>query len=265
RAVESIGPVTKIVASIEARMTSSRLPGKVLMPAGGEPLLGILIRRLQAVPELSDVVVATTTNNTDDPVASLAEEYGASVFRGDENDVLGRVSGALTSVEANVAVEITGDCPLVDPALVSDCVTRFVSSNGKHRYVANTTGPRLGAPHGLDVQVFAADDLHAIASEVYSPEAREHVSTPFYDPANAARFNPLFVEHFPADLCRRVWISLDYKEDYDLIRAAYETLSMQTPLFGAKSLIDFCLKEQKMTQACLALRGWADGAQKAQA
>src|SRR5579871_4811177 len=110
----------RIVSTIEARMTSSRLPGKVLLPAGGEPLLGILIRRLQAVPELDDIVVATTSNATDEPIVELASRYNVNVFRGSENDVLARVSGALQSYRADVAVEITGDAPLLDSALVSD-------------------------------------------------------------------------------------------------------------------------------------------------
>ncbi len=244
----------KIVATIEARMTSSRLPGKVLMPAAGEPLLGILIRRLKSVSKIDEVVVATTTNATDDPIVATAERYGAAFFRGSESDVLGRVSGALKAFAADIAVEITGDCPLIDPALVADCIERYLAAKGAHCYVANTTGPHLGAPHGLDVQVFTASALHQLAEETFLPEDREHVSMPFYRPENAQRFNPLFVQHFPEDLSRRVWASLDYFEDYCLIRAAHEALSPTAPLFGAQPLIDFCLGQPEMTRACLALR-----------
>jgi spore coat polysaccharide biosynthesis protein SpsF len=252
--------MTNIIATVEARMTSSRLPGKVLMPAAGEPLLGILIRRLKAVPELTDIVVATTINVEDDPIVELAHAYDVAVFRGDELDVLGRVSDALKRARADIAVEITGDCPLIDPKLVSDCIRRYISGKGQHRYVANTTGPQLGAPHGLDVQVFAASDLHDLARYALLPEEREHVSSPFYRPENAGRFRPLFVSHFPESMCRRVWISLDYPEDYRLIRAAHEELSVRAPLYGAQALIEFCLGEAEMTKACLARRGWTGDA-----
>ncbi len=247
----------KTVATIEARMTSSRLPGKVLMPAGGKPMLAILIDRLKLVPELDEIVVATTTNATDDPVAALAAASGVSAFRGSEEDVLGRVSGALVAANAGICVEITGDCPLVDPAIVSSCIGTYRQRADGTRYVANTTGPRLGAPHGLDVQVFDAGALHRIAQTTNDPEDREHVSRPFYAPANAGLYNPTFVEFFPDELSRRVWISLDYRADYDLIRLAYETLHPADSAFGARKIVDFCLAHADMTRACLALRDLA--------
>ncbi len=244
-----------IVATIEARMNSSRLPGKVLMPAGGRPLLQILIERLQHVSAIDGIVVATTTNASDDPVAALSAETGALVFRGSEADVLGRVRGALDFAEADIAVEITGDCPLVDPAMVSRSIDEFCATRDRHHYLANTTGPTLGAPHGLDVQVFEADALREIEAETKDPDDREHVSLPFYRPENAHRWRPRFLDFYPDELCRRVWLSLDYAADYRLIKAAHETLAPSDPLFGAEPLIEFCLNEPELTAACLRLRG----------
>jgi spore coat polysaccharide biosynthesis protein SpsF len=243
-----------VVATIEARMTSSRLPGKMAMPLGNSTVLGVLIDRLKQAPELDCIVLATTTNATDDVLEATARKHGADVFRGSENDVLGRVRGALDSVNADVCVEITGDCPLSDPKVVSKMVQEFRATRGKNIYVANTTGPALGIPSGLDVQVFEADALRTIEAESIDPEAREHVSVPFYRADTAARWKPRFVEFFPADLCRSVWLSLDYQEDYNLIRSIHDELSARNPEFGSREMIDACLARPEATRACLSLR-----------
>src|SRR3989442_6444080 len=100
----------KHVAVVEARMTSSRLPGKVMLPAAGKPLLQVLIERLRGSRSLDGIVIATTMNATDQPIVDLARRLDVSVHRGSEHDVLGRVGGALRAMQADVCVEITGDC-----------------------------------------------------------------------------------------------------------------------------------------------------------
>ncbi len=236
-------------------MTSSRLPGKVLMPAGGKPMLGILLDRLGRVSGIDEIVVATTTNAADDPIADLARTMGAGVFRGSESDVLGRVAGALAAAEADIAVEITGDCPLIDSDLTQACIEAYIASRGRTSYVANTTGPVLGAPPGFDVQVFSAAALAEIAETVHDAEAREHVSIPFYRPENRSRYRPIFLSFFPPETCRRVWVGLDYPEDYALIRACYETLAPGDPFFNASRIVDFCLERRDLTVPCLRRRG----------
>lgn len=243
-----------IVATIEARMTSSRLRGKMTMPMGGKPVLAVLIERLQRVPELDHIVLATTTNATDDVLAKISTDMGARVFRGSEDDVLGRVRGALDSVDATVCVEITGDCPLTDPAMVSAMIAEFMKTRTTNTYVGNTSSPELGVPHGLDVQVFEADALRTIDADYKDPDAREHVSIPFYRPADAPRWRPRHISFFPPELCRRVWLALDYPEDYALLREIYETLVRTNKLFGAKDAIDAALALPDMTRACLARR-----------
>jgi spore coat polysaccharide biosynthesis protein SpsF len=223
----------RVVCTIEARMTSSRLPGKVLMPAGGKPLLQVLVERLRRARSIDCIVLATTINTSDDALAELAAACGISCFRGSEDDVLGRVRGALDAHDAEVCVEITADCPLVDPEMVDAMVASFAETRGRHAYVANTTGPQLGVPHGFDIQVFEADALRAIDDEAHDPEAREHVSLPFYRQESATRWNPRFMSFFPDELCRRVWLSLDYPEDYALIRDVHEALMPTDPHYSA--------------------------------
>ena len=246
--------MTRIVASIEARMNSSRLPGKMAMPMAGEPVLGVLIDRLRLAAGLDHIVLATTDRADDDALEQIALDRGIEVHRGSEDDVLGRVRGALDQAKADVCVEITGDCPLVDPAIVSGLVREFLSTRGDHAYVANTTGPELGVPHGLDVQVFEADALRTIEQEANDAEAREHVSLPFYRADGVERWRPRFVASFPDELCRRVWLSLDYREDYDLIREVHEELLPTGPDYGAQAMIDAALSRPAMTRVCLALR-----------
>src|SRR5579859_1898597 len=112
----------RIVATIEARMRSTRLPGKVLRPAAGKPLLELLIERLRRVSRIDQIVVATTDNPADDMIARLAQRLGVGCFRGSEEDVLDRVLRAAQSVAADLIVEITADCPLIDPEVVGHVV-----------------------------------------------------------------------------------------------------------------------------------------------
>lgn len=108
----------KIVATIEARMTSSRLPGKVLLPALGKPMLHHLVQRLRAAPSIDAIVLATTVNAADDPLVTFARKESIQVYRGSEEDVMARVIGAAEAGGADVIVEITGDCPIIDPDIV---------------------------------------------------------------------------------------------------------------------------------------------------
>jgi spore coat polysaccharide biosynthesis protein SpsF (cytidylyltransferase family) len=118
RGLDYSRPMPRTVATIEARMTSTRLPGKALKEAVGKPMLELMIERLRRAPSLDGIVVATTTNATDDAVEALARRLGVGVWRGSENDVLQRVLDAATHYNIDVIVETTGDCPLIDPAVV---------------------------------------------------------------------------------------------------------------------------------------------------
>ncbi len=115
----------KIVATIEARMTSTRLPGKVLLLANGKSILEHLVLRLKQVKSLDEIVLATTVNQTDECLVKLAKDNSISCFRGSEEDVMSRVIGAGDSSKADIIVEITGDCPLLDPLLVEQAIQMY--------------------------------------------------------------------------------------------------------------------------------------------
>ena len=119
----------KIVAIIEARMTSSRLPGKVMMTVLGKPMLYYLVERLKRVPSIDEIVLATTLNKADDKLIEFAISENISYFRGSEDDVMFRVVEAADSVGADIVVEITGDCPIIDPQIVEQTILMYMANN----------------------------------------------------------------------------------------------------------------------------------------
>jgi len=161
---------------VQARMGSSRLPGKVLADVAGEPMLGLMLGRLQRLPDVADVqlVVATSDRVADDPVAELARDRGIEAVRGPEDDVLGRFVLAHATFPSATIVRLTADCPLADPEIVR------ATLDSHYRYGADYTSNTLVRtfPDGLDVEVLTAAALLAAADEASAREEREHV-TPF--------------------------------------------------------------------------------------
>ena len=162
----------KIIATIEARMTSSRLPGKVLLPAAGKPMLEHLVNRLRAVPSLHGIVLATTVNSTDDELEIFAKRIGIDYYRGSEEDVMARVIGAAESISADVIVEITGDCPIIDPQIVEQTIRVFMANQAD--YVSNAQVRSY--PDGMDVQVFRLTTLQRSAAMTNNALDHEHVT-----------------------------------------------------------------------------------------
>lgn len=164
----------RTVAIVQARTGSTRLPNKVMRTIGDTPMIGVLLQRLSDAKRVDGIVLATTDTAADDCLASYVRGLGYSVFRGSETDVLDRYYGAAREAGADVVVRITGDCPLVDPALVDDVCARFAT--GDVDYASNVDPPTF--PNGLDVEVFAFHVLQRAWKEASRPRDREHV-TPF--------------------------------------------------------------------------------------
>ncbi|HEV2145976.1 MAG TPA: glycosyltransferase family protein [Longimicrobiaceae bacterium] len=208
----------RVVASIEARMGSSRLPGKVLMDVGGVPALGRLARRLRRSEMLDDVVLATSTSPADDELEAWARAEGIAVHRGSEDDVLLRVVEAQRKMSSEVVVEVTGDCTLLDPELVDMGVRTFL---GNECDVVHNVRD-LSFPMGMDVQVFRLRDLEEVERTVDDPAVREHVSLYFYEHPERYRAFQLFAPrrwHAPG-----YRFQLDYPEDLRFIREVYARL-----------------------------------------
>lgn len=201
----------KIVATIEARMTSSRFPGKVLMKVLGKPMLYYLVKRLRMVQSLDEIVLATTTNIEDDILATFAIEEGIPCFRGSEEDVMGRVIGAAESVNADIIVEITGDCPLIDPQIIEQIIRIFEMNNVE--YVSNVV--KRCYPDGMDVQVFSLETLKKSAEITNKRLDREHVTLHIRN--NPALFSQIHVISTPDATWPELGLTLDEFADFELI------------------------------------------------
>lgn len=227
-----------VIATIEARMTSRRLPGKVLLEACGKPMLELMIERVRRIEYLDDIVVATTVNGTDQPIVDLCRALGVKVFRGSEDDVLARVLGAARANGADVIVELTGDCPLIDPSVATQ-VVEFYLIHG-FDYVSNDhlrTAKSLAYdtyPWGMDTQVFSTAVLARADIETDDPEDREHVSRYII---REPKFTHTIITA-PPDLRRPELIfTLDEPADYSVIKSVFERLYSRNPAFSIRDVI----------------------------
>ena len=213
----------KIVASIEARMGSSRLPGKVLMDVGGKPALARLVDRLRECRRLDDIILATSTDPRDDVLEQWARAYGLAVHRGSEDDVLQRVVESHAAAGSDIVVEVTGDCPLLDHEVIDLGIETFLANDCD--VVTNARVPSY--PQGADVQVFRTDALAKVAATIDDPAVREHVSLYFYEQPELYR-----VIHLVAPTSIQLpdlRLQLDYPEDLEFVRRVYERLE---PIHG---------------------------------
>ena len=227
----------RFVASIEARMGSSRLPGKVLMDVCGKPALTRLVDRLCAVEGLDDIVLATTTAPADDALEAWAQREGVACFRGSEDDVLGRVVGAQKSVGGEVVVEVTGDCVLLPPDIVELGIATWLANDAD---VVSNVGRVQTFPMGADIQVFSLALLEEVAASIDDPAVREHVSLHFYDHPERYRIHYIVA---PQAWRHPDWrLQLDYPDDHRLIEAVYRELEPRHgPDFGMAQIVDMLI------------------------
>lgn len=210
--------MTRVVASIEARMGSSRLPGKVLADVNGHPALTRLLRRLRRCAELDDIVLATSQSRSDDPLERWAAHESVRVHRGSEMDVLARVVDAQRELAADVVVEVTGDCILLDPEVIDLGIRTFRENDCD----VVTTVRKPSFPMGIDVQVFGFRDLEEVADSVTDPAVREHVSLYFYE--HPERYRVIHLLAPGRWQGPRYRFQLDYPEDLRFIDAIYRRL-----------------------------------------
>ena len=165
----------KVVAIIQARMGSTRLPGKVLLDLAGKPMLARVVERTRQAQMLDEVVVATTVQPADEAIARLCTDRGWLCFRGSEEDVLDRYYRAAITHRADVVVRITSDCPLIEPEIVDRLVCAFLDGQPEVDYACNTL-PKRTFPRGLDTEVMRFDALKHAWREDNNPAWREHVT-----------------------------------------------------------------------------------------
>lgn len=254
------------IAIIQARMSSSRLPGKVLRDIGGQPMLVRVVERTRQAETVEKVVVATTTDPTDDAVERLCRKRGYACYRGSQLDVLDRYYQAARHYNADVVVRITADCPLIDPGLIDHMVNSFLGSpemadltppapDSRSPFPYDLAANRLPAPWGrtypigLDIEVCAFQGLEQVWKEAVLPHHREHVMPYFYD--HPERFKILHINH-DEDFGSMRW-TVDTAADLDLVRQIFQHFQDRND-FSWLDILDLVEHEPHLAQINLQVK-----------
>lgn len=208
----------KITATVQARMGSGRLPGKVLLPICGKPMLQWQVERIRRSRLVDEVIIATSTNPKDDEIANWAQSFGVKVYRGSEDDVLGRIVGLLREHEVELHVELIGDSPCSDPHIIDEVIGYFLKFRDQLDYVSN--GTKVTYPPGLEVNVYLAKTLLQIEEGIAQNDPlREHVDIHLNKNTRLRKANleaPAHY-HFP-----EIYLEVDTKNDFAMVSQVFE-------------------------------------------
>lgn len=213
----------RIVAIIQARMGSTRLPGKILKKVNGRPLLSYQLERLQQSNYINDLVIATTIDEKDDLIVEFCKKNNILWYRGSEEDVLARYYETAKTFKADVIVRITSDCPVIDVQVVDKTIWCFRNNN--FEYVSNTVERTY--PRGLDTEVFTFAALEKAYNEATLARDREHVTAYFYTNPDVFKIGSVRNE---VDYSKYRW-TVDTEEDFQLINNIIEKLYSENPKF----------------------------------
>lgn len=208
--------MTKVVAIMQARMGSTRLPGKVMRDLIGKPMIVHEVERVQRARTIDGILIATTTLQADDVIARLCRDQGWDCFRGDEQDVLDRYRGAAEQAGASAVVRLTADCPLIEPSVIDLIVEAFCKNFPCTDYASNVFPDRT-FPRGLDTEVMTRDALERSWREEKDPALREHVTQHIVK--NPAKFHTTCVRN-REDLSGYRW-TVDTPEDFQFVQEVY--------------------------------------------
>lgn len=220
-----------IVCIIQARVGSTRLPGKVLKKVCEKTILEHDIDRLKRVANINEIVIATTTEEQDIEIVNEAKRLGVSYFMGSESDVLSRYYYAAKEHNADAIVRVTSDCPLLDPEVTEKTIQYYLDNADKYDYVSNTLERTF--PRGLDTEIFNFATLEQAFNEAYLDRDREHVTAYIY--TNTDKFN-LGCYKSDEDHSEKRW-TLDTEEDFMLIKTIYDELYDENKLFGMNEIL----------------------------
>jgi spore coat polysaccharide biosynthesis protein SpsF len=215
---------------VQARIGSTRLPGKTLMPLRSTTVLEEVLRRCQAVPGSNIVVCAIPDDPQDNPVVSMAARAGAVVVRGSAEDVLGRYLTAAETVNADVVMRVTSDCPLIDPQVCGEVLTMREAEDAD--YACNNMPPSF--PHGLDCEAFTMEALRRAASQARGVDEREHVTPWLRTSPDVRRVN---LAGPGGEVTRHRW-TLDYPEDYTFLTRLFDLLPPAPAIPAWRNVVD---------------------------
>jgi spore coat polysaccharide biosynthesis protein SpsF len=231
----------RIGAIVQARMGSTRLPGKVLLEAAGKPLLGLLVERLGLAKTLKQIIVATTCEPRDQPIVDFCGSERIGLFRGSEMDVLDRYYQTALRHNVEVIVRVTSDCPLIDPALIDRMVEFFLRHRDEYDLVTNRHP--LTFPDGTDFDVMSIEKLRYVWEHATEPHQREH-TVPYFWESGMRVYN---LEHPDKLFFRHRW-TLDYPEDYALIERIFRELYKPERPFFTQDILDFLSQHPELSE-----------------
>ena len=239
----------RIVAIVQARLASVRLPGKVLKDIMGKPVLGHVVERLKGCRLLNEIVIATTEKENEG-ILQVAREYGVESFIGSEDDVLDRYYQAAKSFAAPVIVRITSDCPLIDPGVTDEVIRYYLVNKDRFDYVSNVS--KRTFPRGLDTEVFSFRTLEKCWCEAEKTYEREHVT--IYIREHPHIFKSGNVEAKGKLRNPRLRLTLDQGEDLDVIRAIYGKLYVPGKIFSTEEIIDLVTNQPSLIERNKSIR-----------
>ncbi|RLA64057.1 MAG: spore coat biosynthesis protein F [Epsilonproteobacteria bacterium] len=223
----------RCVAIIEARMGSTRLPGKSLKKILGKPMLELLIDRVRKAKLIDELVVATSENKKDNAITTLAKKLGVGCFRGSETDVLDRVLNAAKTHEADHIVELWGDCPLIDPDIIDDLIRYYL--NNEFDLVGTCLDETF--PWGISALVFPTKILEEVSNITQDPVDRENVSNYIYEHPERYKIGHL---PCPPELKHpEIRLTVDELADFELVETIFEFLTLTNPEFRTIDVINF--------------------------
>jgi spore coat polysaccharide biosynthesis protein SpsF len=224
----------RIVTVIQARTGSSRLPGKVLLPLAGKPLLVRMLERVLRASYVGTVVVATTTDVADDPIESICYENGWNIYRGHPTDLLDRHYQAAKQFQADAVVKIPSDCPLIDPAIIDKVLSVYLENHPEVDFVSNLHPATY--PDGNDVEVMKFSVLETAWKEATLPMEREHTTPYIWErPERFKLLNVSWETGWNYSMSHR--FTIDYPEDYQFISRVYDELFESNPTFGLNDIL----------------------------
>lgn len=223
----------KVICIMQARVGSTRLPEKVLKKIEGKTVLEHDVNRLKLSTMLDDIVIATTLKKEDEKIVCEAKRLGVKYFRGSEKDVLSRYYFAAKEINAEVIVRVTSDCPCLDFNILDEMIKLFKSKNGKIDYLNNTM--ERSFPRGYDIEIFTFEALENAFNNASKEYEREHVTPYLYDINNNFK---VFSYKYKKDYSM-YRVTLDTREDFEVIKSIYEELFKEKEYFGIDKVIEF--------------------------
>jgi len=234
----------KIAATLQARMGSTRLPGKVMKTIVGKPMLALQIERIRQCRLIDEIIIATTTESKDDTIAVLAADIGVSCYRGSENDVLARITETLLEHKVDINVEFMGDNPIPDPLLCDSIIGYYLKNSSRYDYVTNAL--KTTYPPGAEVYVYPAEILIDAEKKAADSPLREHVGIHINQHPERYRICNLEAPdwyHYP-DL----HLEVDTQEDFDVISKIYEHFYPHNKGFTLMQVIEFLKANEDLAE-----------------